>query len=269
MRALVKAFLLVLLGWTAAPVLAAEAAPADLTPPHVESPHEGDAARVVPIGSYTLATFWMPQHCKQNVRGIVPIDCERPEVRSMGLALHGLWPDGVGKDWPQWCKPADVLPMATLGRFYPATPSTQQLQHEWAKHGTCMAGYTPDRYFDQAGKLYRAIHVPDLRAMSYGHPTVDSVKRAIADANPGLKPDMIKLSLDRQGWLQEVWFCLDTKFARMACAEPQREPGDAPVLIWRGGRARSSYNDRGYARRANYRYGDRGGYGGYRPRPYY
>ena len=185
------------------------------------------------------------------------MDCTRPEVRASGLALHGLWPDGEGKDWPQWCKPAALLSSATIAAHYGATPSAQQMQHEWAKHGVCMAGYTPERYFDRSEQLYRAVRVPDLRAASYRPQTVDSVKRAIADANPGLRSDMFKLTLDKQGWLEEVWFCLDTKFALRACPEAQREPADAKVLIWRGGKARArqnpDYNSASkYRRRARY-----------------
>lgn len=239
--------------------MAQAVAPADIGVPHVEGPHGSDAARDVPIGSYTLATFWVPQHCKRAIRGIAALECAKAEVRGASLALHGLWPDGEGKEWPQWCKPAAVLPPAVLAAHYGATPSAQQMQHEWAKHGTCMAGYTPERYFDRAEKLYRAIHVPDLRALSYRDQTVASVKRAISDANPGLRPETFKLTLDKQGWLEEVWFCLDTKFAARTCAEQQREPQDAKVLIWRGGRSgvhRTSYrDDRGNYPNRRARYG--------------
>ena len=254
MRAIVR-ILMLIFGWMALPALAvAQTSPGAIrvNAPHLETPHGGDAARDVPIGSYTLATFWVPQHCKRAIRGIAALDCARPEVRASGLALHGLWPDGVGKEWPQWCKPAALLGAATIAARQAVTLPAQQLQHEWAKHGVCMAGYTPDRYFDRSEQLYRAIHVPDLRALSYRDQTVASVKQAIADTNPGLRPDMFKLTLDRQGWLQEIWFCLDTKFTRMVCAEPQREGAEAKVLIWRGGRVPSRRDpDRYYKRGSN------------------
>ncbi|WP_243843268.1 ribonuclease T2 family protein [Sphingomonas vulcanisoli] len=240
---------IVMLGWLILPAAAmAQGAvrpmAADLGTPHIETPHGGDMPRTVPIGGYTLATFWVPQHCKQAIRGIAALDCARPEVRTSGLALHGLWPDGEGKEWPQWCKPAALLSSATIAGHLGAIPSAQQMQHEWAKHGTCMAGMTPERYFDHAEQLYRAIHIPDLRALSYKPQTVASVKRAIAEANPGLQPDMFKLTMDKAGWLQEIWFCLDTKFARKTCAEPQREPEDAKLLIWRGGRSAAANGSR-------------------------
>jgi ribonuclease T2 len=248
------------------------AIPADLLPPHVESPSERDAARVVPIGSYTLATFWMPQQCKQAIRGIAAIDCARPEIHAAGLVLHGLWPDGEGKEWPQWCKPAAALPPTTLSAHYCGTPSLQQLQHEWAKHGTCMAGYTPERYFDRAEQLFHGIKVPDLRALSYKDQTVDSVKRAIVAANPGLRPESFRLGLDPRGWLEEVYFCLDTGFRPKPCAYEGKTRGDDKVLIWRGGHARSGggYGSRAYGRGRygaaddrSYRSDDR--YRGYRP----
>jgi ribonuclease T2 len=236
------------------------AIPADLVPPHVEGPNARDAARAVPIGGYTLATFWMPQQCKQAIRGIAAIDCARPEIHAAGLVLHGLWPDGEGRDWPQWCKPAAVLPTAVLGAHYCATPSVQQLQHEWAKHGTCMAGFTPEHYFDRAEQLYRGIHIPDLRALSYRDQTVDSVKRAIVDANPGLRADTFRLGVDPRGWLEEVYFCLDGNFHARTCAAEGRARGGDKVLIWRGGHARGrDYGSRA-GRRSRYGAADDRGY---------
>ena len=254
MQALLRA-VTIIVAWTMLPAAAcAQALPASVDTPHLETPRSSDAARDVPIGSYTLATFWVPQHCKHAIRGIAALACDKAGVRPGGLALHGLWPDGVGKEWPQWCKPAALLAPATIAAHLDATPSAQQMQHEWAKHGTCMAGYTPERYFDRSEQLYRAIHMPDLRALSYRSQTVASVKQAIADANPGLKAEMFKLTLDK-GWLEEIWFCLDTKFARATCAEPQREPADARVQIWRGGRGSNNrrYSGGSYNRYDRYR----------------
>ena len=118
--------------------------PANLPVPHEEGPTERDPQRVLPIGYYTLAMIWMPQKCRKGGD-----DCDLYQAtgygRRDGLTLHGLWPDGKGREWPQYCAAAPVLPAKTIAAHLCATPSPQLMQHEWTKHGTCMQGYTPDR----------------------------------------------------------------------------------------------------------------------------
>ena len=225
---------LVLAALPGAPVLAAAAdSPTALPAVKIESPSSREPKRLVPIGGYTLSLIWLPQQCRARGEGFA---CD--DRRSAGFVLHGLWPDGKAKDWPQWCKPAPVLPSATIRAYYRATPNPQLIQHEWAKHGTCMTGYTPDRYFTLSNRLYDGFTQPDLRALSYRRQTVASVQRAIAAGNKGLKPTMVRLNLDRDGWLEEVWLCLDTAFKPRPC--PTQQGGakaGARVQIWRGGAA--------------------------------
>lgn len=215
-----------------APALAAPACeiPAALATPRPEAASDRDPVRVLPIGSYTLSLIWLPQEC----RGHAGFDCTK--ARTAGFVLHGLWPDGQAKDWPQWCKPAEPLPVATLKAHYCATPNPQLIQHEWAKHGTCMAGYTPDRYLTLSNRLFAGIVQPNLRSLSFRPQTAATVQRAIARVNPGITPDMMRLNLSKKGWLQEVWLCLDTRFKPQRCGADQggARPEDT-VLIWRGG----------------------------------
>jgi ribonuclease T2 len=239
MRLSVTALGMALIG---APALAAPACdvPSNLPTPRIEGPSTRESARLLPIGSYTLSLIWLPQQCRSDREGFA---CGN---RQASFVLHGLWPDGKGKDWPQWCKPAPVLPAATIAAHYCATPSPQLIQHEWAKHGTCMSGYTPDRYFTQSNSLFDSFVSPNMRGLSYRRQTVASVQRAIADANPGMRADMVRLNLDKKGWLREVWLCLDTRFKYKTCPVQQggAKPGDR-VMIWRGGReSRSGFTDR-------------------------
>jgi ribonuclease T2 len=136
------------------------------------------------------------------------------------FVLHGLWPDGVGKSWPQWCAAAPVLPARTIAAHYCATPSAQLLQHEWAKHGTCMPGETPESYFAQSNRLFHGLRFPDMAALARPGLTEGAFAEAFAAGNPGLAAEDIRLNLDKQGWLQEVWLCLDTSFRPMRCAAP-------------------------------------------------
>jgi len=191
--------------------------PPNLPTPHVELPGN-QPVRVVPITSYTLALIWTPQHCFHTVGGAESLECNRDT--GTRFVLHGLWPDGEGKIWPQWCAAADILPRKVIAAHYWATPSPQLMQHEWAKHGTCIAGVTPDTYFDQSNRLFYGLRFPDIRRMSDAPLTESQFAQAFAAANPRLEPDSIRLNLDKQGWLQEVWLCLDTSFQSMHCTAP-------------------------------------------------
>ena len=151
--------------------------------------------------------------------------------------MHGLWPDGVGKDWPQYCQATPLLSRQVIQAHICATPSAQLLQHEWSKHGTCMAGYTPERYFAQSTGLYAKLRYPDMDALSRRRLTAGALAQAIAAANPGLTADMMRITANRRGWLDEVWLCLDTRFRYQRC--PAHQGGlaaNASVRIWRGRR---------------------------------
>ena len=61
--------------------------------------------------------------------------------------------------------------------------------------------------------------------------------QAMARANSGLRVEMMRTTADRQGWLDEVWICLDKRFRYARC--PAHQGGlkpDARLRIWRGRR---------------------------------
>ena len=69
--------------------------------PKPELPSADQPRRVLPIGGYTLAITWGPQFCRNG--GFTP--AARFQCGSgnrFGFTLHGLWPDGIDKDWPQY-----------------------------------------------------------------------------------------------------------------------------------------------------------------------
>lgn len=189
--------------------------PANLPMPHAEEPSTDQVQRIEPIGGYTLALIWAPEHCVRAVPGAESFACS--DKTPQGFVLHGLWPDGQGKSWPQWCAATAILPRRTIIAHYCETPSPQLLQHEWAKHGTCMA-ITPDAYFARSNRLFRTLRFPDMRALAAKPITYGDFTAALAAANRGMRPDMIRLNLDDDGWLREVWLCLDTRFRRRRCA---------------------------------------------------
>jgi ribonuclease T2 len=118
-----------------------------------------------------------------------------------------------------------------------STPSAQLMQHEWSKHGTCMPGFKPDRYFATSTRLYGKLRYPDMEALSRTPLTAGGLGAAFARSNPGLSADMMRVTATRQGWLDEIWICLDKAFRYQRCPAHQGGlPTDASVKIWRGGR---------------------------------
>ena len=209
----------------------------DCTPPaaamarvHPELPSVDQPARRVPIGGYTLAITWVPRFCRD--KGDEPtarFECGATAGGRFGFVLHGLWPDGIGTVWPQYCTTTPLLPARVIRGAICTTPSAQLLQHEWAKHGTCMAGYDPARYFALSTKLYARLRFPDMAAPMPGPSTAGDLAQAMAKANPGLRADGMRITADRQGWLDEIWICLDKAFAYTRC--PATQGGMSPDRI--------------------------------------
>ncbi len=213
------------------------AVPDRIEPVHADLPSARQPRRVVPIGSYTLAISWSPQFCRAGADSRPPSGFQCDQGNRFGFTLHGLWPDGRDKEWPQYCRSTGILPARVVRPHMCATPSAQLMQHEWAKHGTCMTGYSPAQYFARSNALYGKLRYPDMEALSRRPLTAGALAAAIAGANPGLTPQMMRITADRQGWLDEVWLCLDTRFRYQPC--PAHQGGlsaSAPVKIWRGAR---------------------------------
>lgn len=192
--------------------------------------------RLLPIGHYTLAISWSPQYCRGPEKAVRSrFQCGG--ANRFGFVLHGLWPDGIGKEWPQYCKATPLLSEATLRANICATPSAQLLQHEWAKHGTCMAGETPDSYFRRSTTLFRKLRYPDMISLSRRPLTAGKLAAAIARVNPGMRANMMRITTDKQGWLDEVWLCMNKSFRYARCpAHAGGVKANARVKIWRGSR---------------------------------
>lgn len=210
--------------------------PADVPRVRPEFASASEPKRNIPIGSYTLAITWAPQYCHDNAdKPSASFQCG--SGNRFGFTLHGLWPDGTGRTWPQYCRAADIVPQPVIKAQMCATPSAQLIQHEWAKHGTCMPGFQPARYFQHATGLYSKLRYPDMESLSRGTLTAGRFAAAMAAVNPGLKADMMRVTANRQGWLDEVWICLDTRFRYRRCGvHAGGLKAGAPLKIWRGAR---------------------------------
>ncbi|MBZ9648705.1 ribonuclease T [Sphingobium sp. 3R8] len=188
--------------------------------PRIEGPTAEDPKRVLPIGYYTLAVSWTPQYCKTS-RGGARDAFQCQSDNSFAFTLHGLWPDGYGEQWPQYCKAAGILPRKVIRDHLCATPSVQLIQHEWVKHGTCMPT-NPTAFFALSRKLYHALRYPDMAELAQ-RPTLSA--RAFAEAfaarNKGMVADGIRLNVTRDGSLSEVWICMDRKYRYISCPPQQ------------------------------------------------
>lgn len=207
------------------------APPRNIPRPRPDLPSASQPKRVLPIGGYTLAISWTPQYCagKSGVRDA--FQCDNKSAK-FGFTLHGLWPDGEGKDWPQYCRATSVLSRATIARNLCVTPSAQLIQHEWAKHGTCMRAngqpIRPNQFFDRSRAMYQKLRFPDMAALAaQGSISGGALARAFADANRGIRPETMRVTATRDGWLDEIWFCLDKSFRNARC--PAHQGGLKPA----------------------------------------
>ena len=211
------------------------AVPGTISQPHPDLPSVDQPKRVIPIGSYTLALTWAPEYCRSNARDkSARFQCG--SGNRFGFTLHGLWPDGVGKDWPQYCEATAIVPRKVIRSTLCSTPSPQLIQHEWAKHGTCMRT-TPAAYFNTSTGLYAKLRYPDMDALSRRSLTAGQFADAFAAANPGLPASSIRVTATRQGWLDELWLCMDTRYAYERCKPNSGGvASNAALKIWRGRR---------------------------------
>jgi len=226
---------LLILGW-------AVAAPAQPRPLYPDLPSAEQPVRRVRTTGYTLALSWAPERCHRRGADDSDPTCADPRTAA-GFTLHGLWPDGDGPNrWPQYCHPVGLLTPREMAAGGGATPSPQLMQHEWAKHGSCMTD-DPARYLREEARLFRAVRVPDMGALARRRElTAEQVARAFAAANPGMRPGAVRLNLNRRGWLEEVWLCLGLdKRARPCPASQGGVAGGEAVRIETGGRRVTAY----------------------------
>ncbi|HWV13711.1 MAG TPA: ribonuclease T [Sphingobium sp.] len=202
--------------------------------PRPELPPTGELRRLLPAAGYTLALSWSPQYCATARGADSAFQCGGRNGQ-FGFVLHGLWPEGAGRDWPQYCRPAQILPRAVIRQNLCTTPSVQLLQHEWAKHGTCMTT-RPELYFNLGRAFHEAIRYPSMTVLARRQTlTVGQLAAEFARLNEGLKPGMIRIKTARGGWLSEVRLCMDRAMDYARCPGSQRGASDGTRLRIRPG----------------------------------
>lgn len=196
-------------------------------------PRPDAPARVVPITGYTLALSWSPEFCRTRKADPAHATQCSGAMGRFGFVLHGLWPEGRGSAYPQWCPTRRAPDAQTVRRNLCTTPSANLLVHEWAKHGSCMAR-DPAEYFDKGRALFESLQFPDMARLSRQKGlNAGMVRQALVIANPTLRADMIRLLVSRNGWLREIHICHSRAFKPVRCASGTGPASTAAVKIWR------------------------------------
>lgn len=208
--------------------------PQQVPRPRLALPPTNEPRRLLSIAGYTLALSWSPQYCATARGGDSAFQCSGRNGK-FGFVLHGLWPEGSGRDWPQYCRAADLLPRQVIRQNLCTTPSVQLLQHEWAKHGSCMTT-RPELYFNLARAFYESIRYPNMTLLARRETlTVKQFAAEFVRANKGLSPDMIRVKTARGGWLSEVSLCMDRAMDYARCpAGKAGAPNNARLRIQPG-----------------------------------
>lgn len=197
------------------------------------APQQDEPTRRMPVARFTLAASWSPEHCKSRGRSEA-MQCSGQAGR-FGFVLHGLWPEGAGGRWPQWCGITPRPSLAQLSENLCMTPSPRLLEHAWAKHGSCMTT-RPDAYFRVAGILWRSIRWPDADRLSRQDGlTVGDLRAAFVARNPDWPREAVGVVTSPTGWLRELRLCYGLDYLPRACPRHPYGPRDSAALkIWRG-----------------------------------
>ena len=189
--------------------------------------------RRAPVAGYTLAVSWSPEFCRSD-RNPASIQCSGRNGR-FGFVLHGLWPEAASGPPPQWCAMLPRPQPETVRQGLCATPAPWLIEHEWAKHGSCMAT-TPEAYWGIARRVFARWRWPDADRLSFRKDlSVGDLREAVMLANPGVKREAIGVVLSNSGWLREMRICHDRQYRPGACRRAAWGPGDSkPLKIWRG-----------------------------------
>ena len=191
-------------------------------------------ARSVPTTGYTLALSWSPEFCKPRENSPSHrVQCSGSNGR-FGMVVHGLWPQGQ-RTWPQWCRQQNKLTPAQLRKAMCMMPNARLVARQWAKHGSCMTK-KPETYFGVTRILWESLRIPEYDRISREDTlTAGRIRRAFADANPGIPAGAVGVKLNGRGWLQELRICYSKRFRPTRCDDRRFGAKDtARAKIWRG-----------------------------------
>lgn len=158
---------------------------------------------------YLLNLSWSPEFCQTHPGAA---ECAAHST----FVLHGLWPQNNDGTYPHNCSSAPGP--ADPSQYSDIFPDPGLLQHEWSTHGTC-SGLSPDAYFSDARKAFRAVVIPpqlaNLKAQTSMPP--DQILGLFTASNSQIPQSSLALSCGNN-YLTAVEECLDKTFQPIACS---------------------------------------------------
>ena len=191
--------------------------------------------REMRVTGYTLALSWSPEFCR--FRDDEPRHARQCSGRAgrFAFVVHGLWPNGPGNSWPQWCPTRREPSPLEMAQAMCMSPDPALVARQWFKHGACM---TPDpgAYLRITQILWDSLRWPDFDRLSrQRNLTAGDIRQTFADANPYWDAEDVGLVVNERGWLREMRLCYGEDFMPQACNRQRYGPDDdVDVRIWRG-----------------------------------
>ncbi|WP_343314787.1 ribonuclease T [Brucella sp. BE17] len=174
---------------------------------------------------YVLSLSWSPSYCAMQGPRANRQQCATN--RPFGFIVHGLWPQN---EWgyPSNCRldggrsRGGYVPRPIISSLSDIMPSTGLIAHQWRKHGSC-SGLSQNDYFSTLRGAYKAITIPPSLRNVTTNRRVDPmlVEKAFIAANPGLKPDGIAITCQRN-YLQEVRICMTKDLHYRSCSQVEK-----------------------------------------------
>ncbi len=208
-------------------------------PQSIEEPRpvQPDGPRsTMPITGYTLAVSWSPEFCRGGKASRDPGNYQcNGQIGRFGFVLHGLLPEGANGRAPQWCSTTPRPSQQDYRANLCMTPVPWLIEHEWTKHGSCMAK-SPADYFKVSRILWDSLRLPDADRLSRQERlTAGDLRRAFIARNPQFPLASVGLVVSNGGWLREMHICYGKAFKPAACDRRGFGPAnDTPLRIWRG-----------------------------------
>lgn len=171
---------------------------------------------------YVLSLSWSPSFCASADLSKNRQQCG--SSRPFGFIVHGLWPQNEN-GYPANCQldsggnRSAFVPRQILSSIFDIMPSQSLAAYQWRKHGSC-SGLSQRDYFAAIRNAYERVSIPASLQNVSGSRRIDPmlVEKAFIAANPGMKPDNIAVTCNRNA-LQEVRICMTKDLKFRSCGE--------------------------------------------------
>jgi len=165
---------------------------------------------------YLLALSWIPAYCAGD--GDERRDPRCDDDTAIGWAVHGLWPQYAGGDWPEYCNTSERPPSRRETADEADVFGTSGAAwYQWNKHGRC-TGLSARNYYRLVRLAVDQIALPEVFGGISRELSVDPdvIEAAFIEANPALTHDMLVTSCPG-GEMVELRICLSRELEPRLC----------------------------------------------------